>query len=141
MLVFETNSQQRAERGRTLIAPVLGSLIGVPVIESRTVAQLMASPRSEKSNPSVTGLTPDEERAILQANMDRYYMNLLDEPLPILGDITPRRAAKSAKGRQKLVPWLKLLENHAAKQKTSAAMADYDFTWLWKMLGVADLRR
>jgi hypothetical protein len=34
---------------------------------------------------------------------------------PALGNISPRRAAKSAKGCEKLVAWLKLLENHTAK--------------------------
>jgi hypothetical protein len=43
VLVLEANSKQRAEREQALIAPVLGSLVGEAVIESRTVAELMAS--------------------------------------------------------------------------------------------------
>lgn len=114
-LVLEANSQQRAERGRALIAPVLGGLVGEPVIEVRTVAELMASPPSGESKVLSSGLSPDEECAVLQASMDRYYMNLLDEAVPMLGNVTPRRAAKSASGREKLVAWLKLLENGAAR--------------------------
>jgi len=141
MLVLQANSQQRAERGRALLAPALAGLVGEPLIEARTVAQLMASRPSGKSEPLSSGLSPDEERAVLQANMDRYYMNLLDEPVPMLGNMTPRRAAKSAKGRAKLVAWLKLLENGAARQEALSPMAGCDLSWMWMELGIANLRR
>jgi hypothetical protein len=66
---------------------------------------------------------------------------LVGEPVPMLGNMTPRRAAKSAKGREKLVTWLKLLENGAAKQRSVSSMAGYDVAWMWEELGVASLRR
>jgi hypothetical protein len=141
VLVLEANSQQRAERGQALLAPALAGLVGEPLIEARTVAQLMASRPAGKSKPLSSGLLPDEERAVIQANMDRYYMNLLDEPVPMLGNMTPRRAAKSAKGRAKLVAWLKLLENGAARQEPVSPMAGCDLSWMWTELGIADLRR
>lgn len=73
--------------------------------------------------------------------MDRHYMDLLDEPVPMLGNMTPRRAAKSAAGRAKLTAWLKLLENGAARQEAASPMAGCDLSWMWVELGVADLRR
>ena len=141
ILVLEANSQQRAERGRALIAPVLGGLVGEPLIAGRTVAQLMASRPAGKSKSLSSGLSPAEERAVLQANMDRYHMDLLDEPVPMLGNITPRRAAKSASGREKLVAWLKLLENGAARQEGTSPMVGCHLIWMWEELGVAGLRR
>jgi hypothetical protein len=141
MLVFEANSQQRAERGRTMIEPVLGNLVDEPLIEARTVAQLMASRPAEESRVLSSGLSPEEERAVIQEGLHRHYMNLLDEPVPMLGNITPRRAAKSAKGREKLVTWLKLLENGAARHGDRSPMADCDLSWMWEELGVANLRR
>lgn len=141
MLVLEANSQQRAERGRALIEPLIGGLVGVPVVEARTVAQLRASRPAGKSKPLSSGLSPDEERAATQESLDRYYMKLLDEPVPMLGNITPRRAAKSAKGREKLVAWLKFLENGTAWHGGESAMADCSLIWMWDELGVADLRR
>jgi hypothetical protein len=121
MLVLEANSRQRAERGQALIETMLGELVGPPLIEGRTLAQLMASRSARDSKGLSSGLSPDEERAVLQANMDRYYMTLLDEPVPMLGNMTPRRAAKSAKGREKLVVWLKLLGERRGKARQRVA--------------------
>lgn len=141
MLVLDANSKQRAERGRALIEPVLGALVGEPLVEARTVAQFMASRPAGTSKALSSGLSPDEEAAVLRASLDRHYVNLLDEPVPMLGDITPLQAAKTAKGRKKLAAWLKLLENGTARRGSGSPMADYDFGWMWDKLGVADLRR
>ena len=60
----------------------------------------------------------------------------------MLGNQTPRQAAKSAAGRQKVAEWLKYLENQSAKQPNSAdPMATYSFEWMWHELGVVDLRQ
>src|SRR5262249_60603452 len=50
-------------------------------------------------------------------------------------------AVASADGREKLVAWLKYLENQSAKHTLGDPMANYDFAWLWAKLGIADLRR
>jgi hypothetical protein len=124
-----------------LIEPPLGELVGEPLIEARTVSELMASPPADTPKAHASGLTRDEERAIIHACLGQHYVNLLDQQVPALGNISPRRAAKSAKGREKLVAWLKLLENSAAKHDSGSPLADYDVTWMWEELGVTELRR
>jgi hypothetical protein len=59
----------------------------------------------------------------------------------MLGNVSPRRAARSAKGREKLVMWLKQLENGTARHGDGSPMADYDASWIWDELGVGGLRR
>ena len=140
-LVLEVNSQQRAAQGRALIEPVLGQLIGEPLTEARTVTQLMASRPADKSTALSSGLSADEERAVLHATLDRHYRNLLNEPVPMLGNTSPLVAAKTAKGRERLAVWLKLLENGAARYASGTPMSDYDLSWMWEKLGVTELRR
>ena len=48
---------------------------------------------------------------------------------------------KTAKGRERLAVWLKLLENGAARQASGTPMSDYDLSWMWEKLGVTELRR
>ena len=46
----------------------------------------------------------------------------------------------TAKGRKKVIAWLKMLENQSAQQRPEDPMGAYDFRWLWR-LGVGDERR
>jgi hypothetical protein len=140
-LKLEANSPQRAQRGRALLEPVIAPFVGEPVVESKTVAEMMASrPAGEDRAPS-SGLPPDEERAIVHETLERHYRGLLDQPVPMLGNMSPRKAAKTKKGRERLVGWLKLLENSTAQQEAHSPIASYDVSWMWDELGVADLRR
>ena len=140
-LVLSVNSERRAERGRILISESLATLVGPPLVEMQTMEQLLKS-RGSQPRPSRLELPPDEQRAITHAYLDEHYRQVLDEPVPMLGNISPRVAAKSEKGRGKLVTWLKMIENHSAKlADRKDAIATYDFTWLWDDLGMSNFRR
>jgi hypothetical protein len=140
-LTLSVNSKGRAERGRALLEPALSSLVGAPAVEIRTLEQMMASRPKDGSKASSTGLPPAEERVIVHRSLDRHYAKVLDEPIPVLGNVTPREAAETASGRAKVVEWLKRLENELARRPAGDPMADYDSAWLWETLGVADRRR
>jgi hypothetical protein len=140
-LKLETNSPQRSQRGRALLDPVIGPFVEEPVIESKTVAEMMASRPADEGRAPSSGLAPDEERAIIHETLERHYRGLLDKPVPMLGNVSPRKAAKTKKGREKLVGWLKFIENSTARQEANSSMAGYDMSWMWDELGVADLRR
>ena len=140
-LELHVNSEGRAERGRAMIAAVLGDLVGTPLMQRQTVEQALAERSDRNGAPQASGLSPEEERQVVHATLDQHYRRQLDEPVPALGNISPRRAARSAKGREKLVTWLKLLENHAAKQDPAEPMACYDLSWIWRELDIADLRK
>jgi len=140
-LKLEANSPQRAQRGRALLDPVIGPFVGEAVTESKTVAEMAASrPANEDRAPS-SGLSPEDERAIIHETLERHYRKLLDEPVPMLGNVSPRKAAKTKKGRERLTGWLKLIENSTARAEAHSAMTSYDMGWMWDELGVADLRR
>jgi hypothetical protein len=139
-LVLSVNSRKRAERGRALVSKALGGLVGQPLVEMQTVAQLIDAQDSPPS-PKLD-LTEEERRGITHDSMDRHYRNLLDQPIPFLGNKSPRAAAKTTKGRAKVVDWLKTLENQTAKSgANNAEMASYSFGWLWTELGLNELRR
>jgi hypothetical protein len=59
----------------------------------------------------------------------------------MLGNVSPRKAAKTKKGREDLVGWLKTIENENAKQPAASPLASYDVSWMWKELGISHLRR
>ena len=50
------------------------------------------------------------------------------------------RAHTYQMGPKKVIAWLKMLENQSAQQRPEDPMGAYDFTWLWRELGVGDER-
>jgi hypothetical protein len=120
-----------------MLTPVLAGLVGAPLAERTDVDQLLASKRQP---PAPTGLSPKDERALVRQTLDDHYRRVLDEPIPALCGKSPRAAARTAKGRQKVVAWLKLLENHAAQRQAGDPLASYDLSWMWRELGVETLR-
>jgi hypothetical protein len=137
-LSLAANSPARAERGRAMLEPALAGLVRAPLTERTDLDQMLAT---ERPPPAPTGLSPEQERTLVQQMLDDHYRRVLDEPIPALGGMTPRAAAKTAKGRAAVVVWLKTLENHSGQQKPGDPMASYDFGWLWRELGVETLRR
>ncbi|MHA1560397.1 MAG: hypothetical protein ACTSWI_06985 [Alphaproteobacteria bacterium] len=134
------NSEIRADRGRKMLETLLDGLAGAPLVERQTLEQALSEDREQESGSSSPELPSDVRREIIHDTMDRHYRTQLDEPVPALGNISPRRAARSKKGRGKLLAWLKLLENQTATHDADDPLASYDFTWIWQELGVSHLR-
>jgi hypothetical protein len=120
-----------------LLSGALDGLVAQPLVEIQTLEQCMAT--RDPAPPPGLNLSEQERRTIIRDGLDRYYRDLLDQPIPALGNKSPRAAARTANGRAKLVDWLKTLENHTAS--SNEEMATYDFSWLWMELGVNELRR
>ena len=139
-LILSVNSQARAERGRLLLSETLNGLVAQPLVEIQTLEQCMVT-RDPAPAPNLN-LSEEERRTLIHDGLDRHYRDLLDQPIPVLGNKSPRAAVKTAKGRAKVVDWLKTLENHTVKfAGSNDEMATYNFNWLWTELGVNELRR
>lgn len=139
-LALSVNSRERSDRGRALLSKTLGGLVGQPLVEMRSIEQLMAS--QDVPLPSKLDMSVEERSAIIHDSLDRHYRDLLDQPMPMLGNKSPRAAVRTAKGRGKVVDWLKTLENHTAKlADRNGEIANYSFNWIWTELGVAELKR
>jgi hypothetical protein len=134
------NSETRADRGRRMLEPLLNGLVGAPLVERQTLDQVLSEQDEHGSSFAMQELPSDEQCRIVHEAMDRHYRAQLDQPVPALGNISPRKAAKSKKGRDKLVVWLKLLENQTAKHAPEHPMSSYDVTWMWRELGLYDRR-
>ena len=122
-LSLEVNSTARAERGRALLGPVLAGLVGPPLTERTELEQMLAA---ERPPPEPSGLSPEDERALIRQSLEDHYRHILDQPIPSLGGKSPRTAAKTPKGREKVVAWLKTLENHSAKRPAGDPIGAYD---------------
>jgi hypothetical protein len=137
-LSLEVNSTSRAERGRAMLEPVLAGLVGPPLTERTDLEQMLTAERPP-SKPS--GLSAEDERELIRQSLEDHYRHVLDQPIPALGGKSPRMAARTPKGREKVAAWLKTLENHSAKRPAGDPIGEYEYGWMWRELGVEALRR
>lgn len=140
-LVLAVVSAERATRGRAMLEAALGDLVRAPLTEIETVEQALAARRDNPPSEREDGVPVEVATPLVHAMLDRQYRATLDEPVGMLGDVTPRAAARTAAGREKLAAWLKHLENRSARRDAADPMATYDFTWIWKELGIGKLRK
>jgi hypothetical protein len=139
-LVLSVNSASRAAKGTTLLENVLGKMVRTPLTTIQTVEQMKAS-RKERNTP-LNDIPVEIAIPVVHAMLDKQYREILDEPVGMLGDISPRAAVRTKKGREKVAVWLKYLEyRSASSQHPQDPMATYDFGWMWRELKVEDLRR
>jgi hypothetical protein len=142
-LVLTANSVERAERGQKMLREALGARVEAPLTSMQTAEQVLAEPRAAGGATAAEEppLPPEEAEAIMRETLDRHYRGMLSQPVPMLDGKSPRQAARSKAGRQKVAEWLKYLENHSARNARDGRMPAYDFGWLWEELKIADLRR
>lgn len=140
-LILDANSAARAAKGTELLSNVLGPLVRTPLTSIQTMEQMMGSRPAEPESRQLD-IPPDVEARIVHEMLDRQYRSILDEPVGMLGNKSPRAAVKSKAGREKVAEWLKYLELQSARHANpDDPMASYDFIWIWRELGVDDLRR
>ena len=138
-VLLSVNSAARAAQGAQMLQGVLADLVRAPLTEIQTVDQVR---ESAADAPPIEEIPLEVATGLVHAMLDKQYREVLDEPVPMLGDRTPRQAARTPAGREKLVTWLKFLENRSGSQSyPTDPMATYDFGWLWRELGVENLRR
>jgi hypothetical protein len=78
---------------------------------------------------------PEVEAQVVGEFYEQHYRRWLDEPVPALGNRSPREAARLKTGRPKVVALLQEFENMAARQRLEGRPA-YDFGWMWGELGL-----
>jgi SEC-C motif-containing protein len=131
-VVLETTSQKRAEKARDELANLFGGAARFRAISYEDVEQALK--RAPQTNePKEPDIPIEEQRKILGEYYENHYRKWLDEPVPALGNRTPRHAARLKTVRPKLVALLKDFESHSERQRRAGEIA-YDFSWMWDEL-------
>jgi hypothetical protein len=133
-VVFETTSRKRAERARDFLAGLMKASIRFRAIRYEDVEQAIkhAPQTHKKQEPDIP---IEEQRRVLGEFYERHYHKWLDEPVPALGNRTPRHAARLKTIRPKLIALLKDFESHSERQRRAGEIT-YDFGWMWAELGL-----
>lgn len=141
-LVVETNSRARMEKALAELHAALGSLVTASPTSyedpMRAVLERAGQPHLAAEDAEAA-LSPGQAAAmagIVKHAKDAHYRRTLGEPVPMLGNRSPRQCRRSKHGRALLVNWLKELENHELRNAASTGAPPYDMGWIWEELGV-----
>jgi hypothetical protein len=142
-LVLEVNSLARADHGKQMIGQLLSGLVGAPVTETQSVESTLEEHRGRKRSSARETAPPipaDAAARVVKEFLDRHYRRVIDEPLPAIGNISPREAVGTPEGRKKVIGWLKYLENGDSRRAQKEGTPPYDFIWMWRELAVLEER-
>ena len=143
-LIVTTNSVSRAERATAMLRDALGDRVLEPTVRIERLDDMTdeAFAAADSGLDEDTEIPPEITASLVHRLLDGQYRRTLDEPVPMLGGLSPRTAAAGKDTRKKVADWLKYLENQSGKTRDPAdPMAFYNFTWMWTELGLEDLRR
>lgn len=112
-LVLETMSRERHERGKRLLEGALGELIAhrADSMQAPEAALRDHRERGDRQRPEPDDVPDDVERELVGQYLQEHYRRWLDAPLPALGGQTPRKAARTDRGRTQVDALLKDIEN------------------------------
>ncbi len=119
VLRVETNSIARADALRERIEKVCAGRIRQHIRSHSDPAALLDRKSTSPPAPVSRQRTP-EENAMVREMKDRHYATWLNDPIPALDGKTPREAARTKSGREKLDALLKDLEITEAHEPESA---------------------
>lgn len=132
-LKIEVNSKERAERVRSICGEWGDA---VDHIDSRTMetADLLRKKLDEKT-PVASEPMDDELRAHMQEYYDGHYRRWLDQPVPMLENLSPREAVEVKRLRPAVTELIRGLESDHERAQRDGGVS-HDPTWMWKELGL-----
>jgi hypothetical protein len=144
VLTLTSNSMERATRGKNTLEALLHGLIGPALTTLQTPDQLVAENATRQHGagdrePQDT-VDPEIAAELIHTALDQHYRRCLDEPIPALGNKTPRQCATSKKGRDMVIEWLKHLENNELHLAAKSGREPYNSSWMWDELKLAKYR-
>jgi hypothetical protein len=139
---IEANSIQRADRARELVERLAGHLLEHKATTHSDVQKLLrdrlAKGGADTSEEPATDLSEEQVAAFekaAQEMLDRHYRDWVDQPVPALGGLSPREAAKAPARRRAVTELIEGIGANSARLPGGRRVS-YDTSWMWAELGL-----
>lgn len=129
-LILDTNSEERTNRAKVLLDKYLGDTITFQQTLIESIEQTLASMASQESKSSIEQFDPmaiPEVQTHLKEMAKAHWESWFNESIPALDNMTPREAAKTADGKERLEALLLEYERHDAAKGEHPFKADIDY--------------
>lgn len=96
------------------------------------LAAMEDMPETNSGTGPEIGIPPERRQELHR----QIYRSWADEPIPALGDATPREAAKTERGRRQVERLLSSYETQDARTSRQTGEEAMDFGFLWEAVGL-----
>lgn len=137
-LEIHINSKEREAKVRDRVEGLLGDLVASVerVEEALDLDRMKDRAASHPLDDERSELPFELQQRVVHEMMTKHYRRWLDEPVPALEGMTPRRAAADRRRRHQVISLLKQIEVKSRRRRPDDPMASFNFGWLWRELGL-----
>jgi hypothetical protein len=130
-----------AEEGRRWFDALAGASVRFRLQEVSDPKGVLSRPgglqRPSDAGPGLpAGLDPEVAAGIIEGAIRRSYARWADEPVPALGDKTPREALATPAGLERVKGLLRSYEEGEAQQAAQQGRRQISYQFLWDALGL-----
>lgn len=131
-------TQKYADEGRPWFQAVAGAAVAFVSREISDPKGMLANlqPHEVPETPVPELLPPELLAELIEKRISQLYMGWADEPLPILGNRTPREAIQTPEGLTQVKFLLHTYEHGEAQQAQAQHRAPVSYDFLWQSLGI-----
>ncbi len=130
-----------AERGRAWFDALAGDSVKFRLREVSDPKGMLSKagavkPSAAQSAALPPGLDPETMAAVMETFIHRNYAKWADEPIPVLGDQSPRQAMRSSSGLERVKGLLRSYQDGEAQQAAQQGRREISYQFLWDALGL-----
>ena len=128
-----------ADKGRAWFEALTGDSVKHLTRELTDPKGAIAAGGDERSSKSVgsTDIPPEEMTRILEEAAKRIYVDWADNPIPALGDLTPREAMVSSGGLERVKGLLRSYDQSEQDLAREQGRSPVSLQFLWDDLGIS----
>lgn len=128
---------ERADEAEHWLAQHAGDALEKIARELSDPAHLLQDSPSEPSPSPLDAMSSGEATEFAQTIHEQIYRNWHNEPIPMLGNKSPKQVMGSKAGRRDVVQLLKSYEAEEERRATAEGRSAIDYGFLWKKLGIS----
>lgn len=120
-LTIRVNSRGRANKAKKYLKSLLGTRIKQPMMVYNNDQKTQNTQNTGIEGVMSDDISPEDRLAIIKDYMIQHYKDTLDQPIPMLDNLTPRKCAKDPKKRHKVIAWYKEIVARSEKFQQASA--------------------
>lgn len=132
-------TQNLADAGRAWFDAVAGVSVqhlAREVTDPRSPAATDGADMRPLATHNQPAFGPEELTVLMKQLMHRTYANWADEPIPILGNLTPRKSITTAAGLERVKGLLREYESNEANMAADDGRSTVSLQFMWDSLGI-----